>query len=62
MVKGQALIVSFKVLGGSAGILVGGWLIDGYSVQTMLYMAMGFAVACLVLFLAVLRSEKKSKV
>lgn len=62
MVKGQALIVSFKVLGGSAGILVGGWLIDGYSVQTMLYMAMGFAAACLVLFLAVLRSEKKSKV
>ena len=62
MVKGQALIVSFKVLGGSAGILVGGWLISGWSVQTMLYMAMGFAIACLVLFLVVLRSGKESKV
>ena len=41
---------------------MGGWLISGWSVQTMLYMAMGFAIACQVLFLVVLRSRKESKV
>ena len=57
MVKGQALIVSLTTLGGSIGIFAGGWLISGWGVQTMLYLAMGFAVVCQLVFLAVLRSS-----
>ena len=61
MVKGQALIVSLTTLGGSIGIFVGGWLISGWGVQTMLYLAMGFAVVCQLVFLAVLRGSGKAQ-